>query len=213
MIDPGSLRRDYSQGELLESQTTLNPIELFGSWLEEAIKANCPEPNAMVLSTLNDRGYPTSRVVLLKSLDDLGFTFYTNYLSDKGLQIQRNPYVALSFLWKELERQVRIEGKAQKTDKDTSLRYFNSRPRLSQMGAYASQQSSRVPSRDVMEKLFTLVEQQFSNQEIPLPDDWGGFIVAPSKMEFWQGRPSRLHDRLVYEKHEDGKWERYRLMP
>lgn len=207
------LREEYIKHELLESDVDKDPIEQFLKWFNEALKSEVKEPNAMVLSTVDTDNQPKSRIVLLKEFDNDGFVFYTNYQSDKGLEMLQNPRVALCFWWQELERQVRIEGEANKVSRAQTESYFNSRPRLSRLGAWASNQSEELDNRDELEARFQELDQQFTGENIPLPAYWGGYIIEPTAIEFWQGRKSRLHDRLRYDKVEDGQWKLKRRSP
>ena len=210
------LRREYKLESLDENEIHENPIDQFRHWFGEALAADLPEPNAMVLATVSSEGRPSARVVLLKGIDEDGFLFYTNYLSKKGRDIGANPSVALNFNWLELERQVRIEGVAQKVGKEVSEAYFQSRPRGSQIGAWASPQSSVVRGRADLEANVNTAESRFVNTEyLPCPEFWGGYRVIPELIEFWQGRPNRLHDRIQYMKisSETVFWERERLAP
>lgn len=207
------LRKDYSMMQLDEKDVNANPIIQFEKWMVDAANAEVNEPNAMVLSTADANGYPHSRVVLLRNLNDKGFSFYTNYSSDKGIEIDKQPHVALNFFWVEVERQVRIEGVAEKLSRVESLDYFKSRPRESQISAWASPQSKMVESRESLESLWNSLEEKFKNLvEIDKPEFWGGYVVVPHMIEFWQGRPGRLHDRLRYTKH-NGNWVLHRLAP
>ncbi|MSU62393.1 MAG: pyridoxamine 5'-phosphate oxidase [Pedosphaera sp.] len=190
-----------------------NPIRQFAAWFQRALNANLPEPNAMTLATATSAGLPSARIVLLKSYDDRGFTFFTNYLSPKACDLDENPRVALVLFWAVLERQVRITGTVSKVTREESDEYFHSRPMGSQVGAWASKQSEALPNREELERRFTGVEQRFKGQAIPLPDHWGGYRVVPGSVEFWQGRPSRLHDRFRYTKQTDGVWKLERLSP
>lgn len=206
-------RKDYEKHELLEADAGLDPIDLFNRWLKDAIEASQSEVTAMTLSTVTRSGRPTARVVLLKGIHENQFQFFTNYLSDKGEEIAANPLVCLSFFWPEFERQVRIEGVATKVPAEVSDEYFKIRPRPSQLGAWASKQSSRLESREQLDQRFAEVEAKFADNDVPRPTHWGGYNVAPNKIEFWQGRPSRLHDRLCYELDANQKWSRVRLSP
>lgn len=206
------LRQDYNLKGLDEQDLDPNPFTQFKLWFDEALSAGVVEPNAMVLSTISD-GRPSARVVLLKDLDQAGFTFFTNYESKKAKQMESDPFVAVTFFWKELERQVRIEGKVEKTTNQESAEYFAVRPRGSQIGAWASTQSEHLASRAELEERTLLLEQKFEGAEVPRPPHWGGYRVIPHYFEFWQGRSSRLHDRLVYKKTDEGSWEIERLYP
>jgi len=206
------LREDYSLSTLDENDVHVDPIEQFKIWLDESLKAMLPEPNAMTLSTVDSDQKPHSRIVLLKGIEKNGFIFYTNYKSDKGRDIESNPNVSLCFLWKELERQVRIEGIAKKISSEASEEYFVSRPVKSQIGALASEQSSVIENRAILEEKFEALTKLYSTGHVPMPDHWGGYVVEPTSIEFWQGRRSRLHDRIKYEK-EKKNWIIKRLAP
>ncbi|MEQ9089765.1 MAG: pyridoxamine 5'-phosphate oxidase [Balneola sp.] len=206
------LREDYSLSTLDENDVHADPIQQFKIWLDESLKAMLPEPNAMTLSTVDSEQKPHSRIVLLKGIEKNGFIFYTNYKSDKGREIESNPNVSLCFLWKELERQVRIEGIAKKINSEASEEYFLSRPVKSQIGALASEQSSVIEKRAILEERFEALTRLYSTGHVPMPDHWGGYVVEPTSIEFWQGRRSRLHDRIKYEK-EKKKWIIKRLAP
>jgi pyridoxamine 5'-phosphate oxidase len=198
------LRQNYTLAGLTETDLDSNPIQQFNLWFQQALTADLIEPNAMTLATATLDGKPTEQ----------GFVFYTNYDSQKGQQLVANPYAALVFLWDKLERQVRIEGKVEKLSAEESLEYFHSRPKASQLGAWTSAQSQVITNREVLEqKLISLQEQYPEDTTIPLPKHWGGFRVIPNRIEFWQGRPSRLHDRLVYDLQVDGSWSISRLSP
>ena len=207
-----ALRREYAMMALDENSVTLQPTDQFHIWFQNAIEAEVPECSAMVLSTCGHQGQPSSRVVLLKEYNANGFIFYTNYNSRKGIEIGENSDVALLFFWKELERQIRIEGIAEKISPLHSEEYFHSRPRESQIGALASNQSSVIENRAVLEKKYNEIERRYSEIEIPAPIHWGGYIVRQSRMEFWQGRKNRLHDRICYKK-IDTEWNIERLSP
>lgn len=206
------IRRDYVREELVESAVKDNPIDQFSAWFEQALSTDMLDPNAMTLATATKDGIPSSRIVLLKGVDEDGFRFYTNYSSRKGKELEANPKASLCFYWPQLERQVRIEGQVQKMSREASENYFQQRPRLSQIGAWASSQSSKVGSREDLEQNFEEIKKRFKDQEIPLPDFWGGYILKPERMEFWQGRESRMHDRICYEK-SGSVWNIFRLAP
>lgn len=208
----GDLRMQYTMQDLRRKDLLDNPVEQFQKWLTEAQKASIIEPNAMVLATCNAKGIPSSRTVLLKHFDEQGLIFFTNYLSRKAQEIQENPYVAITFLWKELERQVLIQGKVEKTSRAISEEYFSKRPRQSQLGAAASQQSQVVPNRKCLEDEYNRLDKLFEKQTIPCPKNWGGFLIKPSSYEFWQGRPNRLHDRFRYSL-SNNQWIIERLSP
>jgi pyridoxamine 5'-phosphate oxidase len=207
------LRRNYALRELHEAEVNPNPFRQFQTWFDEAIASELPEPNAMTLATATPAGMPSARVVLLKGFDDRGFVFYTNYESRKGQQLTENPQAALVFWWAELERQVRIEGTVERVPGQESDAYFQSRPLGSQLGAWASDQSREIPDRSVLEDRLQALKQQYQQDQVPRPPHWGGFRVIPTAIEFWQGRPSRLHDRLLYRLMKDGSWKIQRLSP
>jgi|SRR5688572_6120966 len=207
------LRKDYSMMALNEADVDKDPIVQFEKWLVDAANAEINEPNAMVLSTVDQQNHPHSRIVLLRNVDEKGFVFYTNYESNKGKEIEYQPMVALNFFWTEIERQVRIEGLVTKLGIVESNDYYQSRPRENQVSAWASPQSKIVSSRQALEKLWKDTEARWKNfVEIEKPPFWGGYIVKPTMIEYWQGRPGRLHDRLQYRLHMD-KWELNRLAP
>ncbi len=208
-----ALRKEYTLQELTIEKTADEPMAQFNQWLKEALQAQLPEPNAMHLSTVSKEGKPSGRIVLLKELEADGFTFYTNYQSRKGKELAENPWVSLTFFWAELERQVRIEGTISFVSPQQSDEYFHSRPRASQLGAIASPQSQVVADRSILEQKLTSFEEKFGNAEIPRPSHWGGYSVKPEKVEFWQGRRSRLHDRIQYVRQENGNWIKQRLAP
>ena len=207
------LRQNYTRAGLSEAEINSDPIEQFKTWFEQARNADLIEPNAMTIATATPEGKPTARIVLLKGVSDRGFVFYTNYESQKGQQLIANPYAALVFLWDKLERQVRIEGEVEKLSTQESAEYFHSRPKASQLGAIASDQSRVIPNRDILEQRLTELQEKYAEKTVPLPEHWGGFRVIPNRIEFWQGRPSRLHDRLVYDLQTDNSWQINRLSP
>ena len=206
------LRKDYGQARLDEDDVADDPIVQFTRWFEEALKAEVNEPNAMSVATVGEDGRPTSRIVLVKQFDARGFTWYTNYASQKGKQLESKPFAALLFFWSELERQVRIEGRVERTSADESDKYFNSRPLKSRLSAIASEQSEPIANRAALEQLYEEVARQYGEAP-PRPQHWGGFRLVPERIEFWQGRRSRFHDRIVYTRQEDGLWTRQRLQP
>jgi pyridoxamine 5'-phosphate oxidase len=207
------IRKDYSKATLDISSVETNPVTQFETWLNEAIKSEVPEPNAMNLATVNEQGRPTSRIVLLKGIENKKFQFYTNYQSKKGRELDNNATCALTFFWPELERQVRIEGVAERVDALRSEAYFQSRPRGSQIGAWSSPQSSIIKNREILEERVAQMETKFTGlDKLPKPNQWGGFEVTPVYFEFWQGRSSRLHDRIEY-MFVDGEWKINRLAP
>ena len=206
-------RKSYEKGELLEGSLPNSPFELFEKWFSEVENAGgVEETNAMTISTIGKDGFPKSRVVLLKKFNEKGFVFYTNYDSNKGKAIANNPKVCLSFFWPNLERQVIIKGAANKLSVEDSESYFNKRPKGSQIGAWASPQSDIIDSREILEQNVDKYQEKFKNITVPKPPHWGGYIVEPISFEFWQGRKSRLHDRVLYEK-EISIWSQKRLAP
>lgn len=214
MSDLSNYRRSYEKSELTESQLPEDPIALFKKWFIEAEEFGTGgEVNAMTVSTLGLDGYPNSRVVLLKQYTYEGFIFFTNYNSDKGRAIAANPNVCLSFFWQDMERQVIIKGRAEKTPEGISDGYFDSRPAGSRLGAIASDQSSEVPSREYLDERLQKAEQDYEGLEIQRPDNWGGYLVKPVTLEFWQGRPNRMHDRIRFIQQEDYSWKTVRLAP
>lgn len=207
------LRQEYAKHTLDVEHAAADPIEQFDRWFAEALKAEVTEPNAMTLATATAAGRPSARIVLLKDVRDGAFVFYTNYRSRKGAELAQNPWAALVFWWAALERQVRVEGEVERLTPEASDAYFASRPRGSRIGAWASPQSRVIESRDVLEqRLHTLQAEYAGANEIPRPPYWGGYRLVPSAMEFWQGRPNRLHDRLRY-RHTEDNWTRERLAP
>lgn len=207
------LRKDFKKGTLDEHDVERSPFDQFHKWFKEAIHSEIPEVNAMALATASKMGRPSLRTVLLKQYDDKGFVFFTNYGSNKAKDLHENPQAALLLFWEPLERQVRIVGSVEKVTPRESLEYFKSRPIDSQLGAWASQQSSEISARSLLEKAFVEMLEKFKNGEIPLPPFWGGYRVIPEEFEFWQGRINRLHDRIHYKKQPDGNWKIVRLAP
>ena len=208
-----AIRRDYMRESLSENQVEQNPFRQFDRWWEEAMKAEIDEVNAMTLSTVTSEGKPAARIVLLKGYDDYGFVFFTNYDSSKGKELLQNPNACLLFFWKELERQVRIEGTCEKVSESESDAYFYSRPEGSRIGAWASPQSRVIASRDILDTNLAELEKRFKDTPVPRPPHWGGYRIRPERMEFWQGRPSRLHDRILYTQEPGRDWNICRLAP
>ena len=206
------MRQEYAAGSLNETNMPQNPMEEFNVWLDFAINSGLTEPNAMTVATATPDGKPSARVVLLKEVNDKGFVFFTNYMSRKGRELIVNPEVAIVFDWHDIERQVRVEGRAEKLSIEESEAYFNERPEDAKIGAWASPQSKIVKDRDELEKHLEEIEEQFEDMPVHRPSHWGGYLIRPSVIEFWQGRPSRMHDRIVYYKTEDG-WTMHRLAP
>ncbi len=207
------LRREYTRTGLDESGASSDPIEQFRGWFDDALAADLHEPNAMTLATAMPEGRPSARIVLIKGFDEQGFIFYTNYGGRKARELEANPHCALIFYWGELERQVRVEGRARRISDEESDAYFASRPRGSQLGAWVSEQSRSIESRGALDRRLRELEREYEGREIPRPPFWGGYRVEPEVIEFWQGRENRLHDRVQYRRSEDGGWERERLQP
>ena len=208
-----SMRIDYSGKNLIKKKFKKNPIKQFNLWFQEAVKFKIKEPNAMILSTIKKKNKPTSRTVLLKEVDNKGFIFFTNYNSNKGVQIKNNKNVSLNFLWKNMERQIIIEGITKRISEISSINYFNKRPRDSQISAWVSDQSKKIKNKTVLENQYKKMVKKFEKiKVIPKPTCWGGYIVLPNKMEFWQGKKSRLHDRICY-KLINKDWKKFRLSP
>ena len=206
------IRKDYKMKSLLEEDVKSNPIEQFSDWWNEAVSSQIEEVNAMTLATSTPDGASSARIVLLKGFSEKGFKFYTNYDSHKGAELAKNPRAALVFFWKELERQVRIEGTVEKVSEEDSEAYFKTRPAASKIGAWASPQSALIEGRHVIEENVLKYKEKFGEENIPKPPHWGGYIVKPVKIEFWQGRRSRLHDRILYTR-QDANWKIERIAP
>jgi len=206
------IRREYLNEDLVEKKASKNPLVLFQQWFKEALKAEVVDVNAFALATVSKAGIPSNRIVLLKGLDRRGFIFFTNYQSQKGREISQRAVASLLFFWPQLIRQVRVEGKVIKISEKESDAYFKTRPRGSQLGAWASEQSETVPNRDFLEKCMKALEEKYKGKTIPRPPYWGGYLVIPKSIEFWQGRPNRLHDRLRYVR-QGQSWRRERLAP
>jgi pyridoxamine 5'-phosphate oxidase len=213
MKNIAELRKEYSHAMLDISNILIDPIKQFEKWFNEALQAGITEPNAMHLATVNSKGKPSSRIVLLKGIENGKLIFYTNYQSRKGKELEDNPACALSFFWPEVERQVRIEGTAERVDQKTSDEYFQSRPRGSQIGAWSSPQSTVIKDRTILEERSQQIEKKFETHKVlPRPNQWGGYQIEPLLIEFWQGRANRLHDRIEFVK-ADGVWKVHRLAP
>jgi pyridoxamine 5'-phosphate oxidase len=211
-VDAADLRKEYTRAGLHEADMATDPVVQFHEWFENLIEAGLHEPNAMILATATENGRPSARTVLLKGYDERGFVFYTNYEGRKASELEANPACALLFYWGELERQVRIEGRAVRLSGEESDAYFASRPRGSRLGAWASEQSRPVENRSILEERVKALEAEYEGREIPRPAFWGGYRVQPDSIEFWQGRENRLHDRLVYGR-IGGGWKMQRLQP
>ncbi|NBP88033.1 MAG: pyridoxamine 5'-phosphate oxidase [Planctomycetia bacterium] len=207
-------RKEYEQATLQEADVARDPLRQFTLWYEAAVAAKVPEPEAMTLSTATPEGRPSARIVLLRGYDDRGFCFFSNYNSHKGRELAANPYAALTFHWVEQERQVRIEGRVEKTSAAESDAYFFSRPSRSRIGAWSSPQSDVIPNRETLDELFKRFKEQYPDESaIPRPEHWGGYRLIPTRIEFWQGRPSRLHDRLQFSRDGEAGWKLQRLAP
>ena len=212
MSELSGIRNDYIKSVLRHTDLDVNPIEQFKKWMKEALESGFQEPTAMNLATVNAKGFPASRIVLLKDTSHLGFAFFTNYQSAKGQDMEKYPHAALNFFWVELERQVRIEGRIEKVTPEESDDYFQSRPRESRIGAWVSQQSTKIDETADLHRQYDQITEKYANQKIPRPKHWGGYRVVPHMIEFWQGRSSRLHDRFQYNK-EGNDWTISRLAP
>lgn len=208
-----NLRQDYTAATLTEKEVKQDPIKQFDKWFNDAVAAQIHEPNVMTLATATTNGHPSARIVLLKGFNNEGFMFYTNYLSRKGKELAKNPLASAVFFWGELERQVRIEGTVEKISREKSEEYFHSRPKGSQIGAVASPQSQEIDGRKELEAKVAQLETEYADKDIPKPSYWGGYIIKPRLIEFWQGRSSRLHDRIVYKKVDNKNWKIVRLAP
>ena len=207
------LRREYTDAGLNERDLDANPFNQFEKWFQDAVDAKIDLPDAMTLATATEDGIPSARIVLLRGHDERGFVFYTDYESQKGKELAENPNAALVFYWRELDRQVRITGRVSKVSRENSQNYFQSRPVGSRLAALASKQSEVIPDRQGLEKQFNKLAEQYQNEEVPLPSDWGGYRLSPNMIEFWSGRPSRLHDRLRYTRQPDNDWRIERISP
>ncbi len=207
------LRRQYSKGTLSERDLTPNPITLFNQWLNDTIETQFPDPTAMTLATVSDQGQPSQRIVLLKDVTDAGFVFFTNLGSRKAKELSNNPKVSCHFPWFFMERQIRVCGVVEKLSLKENANYFFSRPKESQLAAFASKQSKPISSRELLMTQFSQLKEKFANKDLPVPDFWGGFRIVPHQIEFWQGGEDRLHDRFEYNKQADGSWAIQRLMP
>ncbi|MBI4027127.1 MAG: pyridoxamine 5'-phosphate oxidase [Verrucomicrobia bacterium] len=207
------LRKEYTRAGLRRRELDPNPFQQFQKWFQQVLATQLTEPNAMTLATADKEGRPSARIVLLKGVDDRGFVFYTNYESRKGRDLAENPHAALVFYWTELERQVCVTGEVARVAREESEAYFKSRPMLNRVGAWVSKQSQVMSGREALEQGFKMMVETYRDREIPLPPNWGGFRLSPQTIEFWQGRPSRLHDRFRYSRQADNAWRIERLWP
>lgn len=212
-LNPQDIRREYTRGELREADMAADPIEQFGRWFGDAQAAKNEDVNAMTLATAGADGQPSARIVLLKEFDERGFVFFTNYDSRKAKELELNPRAALCLYWPRLERQVRIRGTVGRVSREETEAYFRSRPMSAQVSAWVSRQSSVIISREELDRREAELLSKYANQPVPVPDFWGGYRVTPGEIEFWQGRPSRLHDRFLYVKQGEGRWTMERLSP
>lgn len=213
MSSIADIRKEYKQASLDEAEVGTDPVSFFSKWFTDAEEAAVNEVNAMTLATVDDQSRPHARIVLLKGAGEKGFTFFTNYQSTKGKNLTANPHAALVFFWPELERQVRVEGTVSKASEAESDEYYEHRPRGSRLGAWASPQSTVIESRSILEQKEKELEAQYEGKVIPRPEHWGGYILTPTRIEFWQGRPGRLHDRICFELDSKGCWQKFRLAP
>jgi pyridoxamine 5'-phosphate oxidase len=213
MSSIAELRREYALAGLNRSDLADDPVQQFQNWFAQAVEAEVSEPNAMALATVDKNGQPSARFVLLKGIDERGFLFFTNHESRKGRELAENPQVSLVFYWGAVERQVSVTGTASKLSREESEAYFRTRPRGSRLGAWASRQSQSIANREILENRLKELEAQYPGDNIPMPDCWGGYVVAPKQIEFWQGRPNRLHDRFCYTRSSSGLWQIERLSP
>lgn len=208
-----TVRRDFADRPLNVEEVSSNPYVFFEKWFDEAVGAEALDPFAMTLTTVNAKGIPGATVVYMRDISDNGLVFYTNYNSRKGKDIEENPNVSVNFFWVELDRQIRFTGVAEKVSNSLSDQYFAQRPRESRISAWASDQSSSIPNREYLEERFKFFKEKFKDKEVPRPPHWGGYLIKPKVIEFWQGRPNRLHDRIVFSKAKDGSWATKRLAP
>jgi pyridoxamine 5'-phosphate oxidase len=206
-------RNEYGARTLRRRDLADDPVEQFARWFAKAVEAELPEPSAMTLATAAPDGQPSARMILLKGFDEHGFTFFTNYASPKARELDANPHAAMVFWWDRLERQVRVAGGVERVSHEESEAYHRTRPRLSQIGAFASSQSQVIPNREALEERFAQVQDDYAGRDVPLPANWGGYRLVPIRYEFWQGRPNRLHDRFRYTREADGTWTIARLSP
>ena len=212
-LDVASLRREYETQGLRRADLLPDPIEQFSLWFSAAAEAGLPDVNAIALATCTPEGKPSSRVVLLKGFDQRGFVFFTNYRSQKGRELDSNPQAAFAIYWVQLERQIRVSGRVEKTSREESAAYFHSRPRASQLGAWVSHQSEVIDARRILEGRLAEMTERYEGREVELPPNWGGYRIVPNELEFWQGRASRLHDRFRYTRADEGGWTMERLAP